>query len=448
MPDEYRTDPNGQLLINVGGNYIKANSVPAEIKFNRGGPDSAHKVSTVTVKIDVFDNKNKLNERDATMVIEVPTVNELANALKFNAESAFQVNNFPTTSKKRPLTVPFSTSSPLGGDRNALNCAKCANMIYNDNVHDIAGLDSVTGNMKLATPNDGADPNHTHWHIWKDKTQPGVYFLAFRGTHMSEGQYIDVISDISAIPIFVPLSLGAPNGTKVGIHGGFFTGISNNRDAIYDALRVNCPDLKKLYVTGHSLGAALSQVFLFFHLRDHAQKAFTYTAQTISFAAPQSIHARDSAVNQLITLFQGKSVNYVFNRDVVPLVPRMLVNRAFMTELLKDAMDVAKAKLGVPNVFLNMVSLFSGAKSADVIGQFVGVMMHTMGFCVNYDVYHDTVHVLKDKDRTVAVLQTAAERNAWFRDDTVQWNVMDLTTCIMDHTMDNYQDAVGKIVSV
>ena len=442
---------NSKLVFNVGGIYVAPSTIPAEISFNFNKASGAHKVPFVTVKTDVFDDKQKV-EKDNSVDIEVPAVADLAKAMTFDITTGFSVDNFTTSTdaSKRTRRAPYSEVSALGGDRNAAWCAKCANTVYDDVQDVIPGLVSVAGNMTLGVANDGTDPNHTRWHIWKDPSQPGVYFLAFRGTHMTPGQYIDVISDVSGIPIMVPLNLNSEDKTKVGVHGGFYTGINNNSEAIYATLADKCPDLTKLYVTGHSLGAALSQVFLFFHLRQHAVTPFSYSAQTISFAAPQSIHARGDAVNKLITLFQGKSVNFMFNRDVVPLAPRMLANKKFLTELLKDAMDVAKAKIGVSNFFLTIVNTFTGSKAAaaDMIDAFSGAIVHTMGFSENYDVYHDTVHLLRDKDKTVAMLQSAAQRNAWYRSTTINWEIMDLTTCIMDHNCDNYVDAVGRIVQV
>ncbi len=140
----------------------------------------------------------------------------------------------------------------------------------------------------------------------------------------------------------------------------------------------------------------------------------------------------------------------MFNRDVVPLVPRMLVNEKFLNELLKDAMDVAKAKLGVSNFFLSVINLFVNSKSAEekLMKDTIDSILHTMGFSENYDVYHDTVHILRDKDATVAMLQSATQRNEWFNNAAIKWEVMDLTTSIMDHNCLNYVDAVGRIVRV
>ena len=468
LPEKLESQPlSGKVqVLNVGGVYIEVPNIAASIEFDYvTKPQRYHKFHTVEIDIDVFNKditeieseKGKAYPNppmsDNKMVLEVPSVEGLAKYLKFDLSTAAEVDIFNTQNPLREESKPprhLRDICSLAADQNTLWCLKAASVVYDDDSDLIPGLTSVAGNYKdkLGKPADGTDRNHTRWHLWEDDNQPGVFILAFRGTHIRGKQYIDALSDISVVPFMVQLS--HDTDLKVGAHSGFYTGINNVRDEIYAEL--DKLSVKKLYVAGHSMGASLAQLFLFVHLRDHALKPFPYEAYAITIAAAQTIHTTNPvAIERLIELYRGKAVNFSFNRDVVPLGMQLLTNKKFVTETLKDAMTVARTKIGITNSLVSFVNFVSKSKlthTANKVSDSVfDIITETFGFCENYNTYQDTVHILRDKDRSVAIAQSASQRNAWFRDSSIDWSMMDLSTSINDHTKDNYTDAITRLVT-
>jgi hypothetical protein len=121
----------------------------------------------------------------------------------------------------------------------------------------------------------------------------------------------------------------------VYVHAGFYTAIENIFETILQALKSN--NVQSFYVSGHSLGGALAQMFglkylvcqpLVQGIHPAKDNCFvTNLCHILTFAAPMILWYGDdisAASTSLLQPWRQKCLNYMYRADPVPLLPRML----------------------------------------------------------------------------------------------------------------------------
>jgi hypothetical protein len=119
------------------------------------------------------------------------------------------------------------------------------------------------------------------------------------------------------------------------VHAGFYTAVENIFETILTALEDH--DIQTFYVTGHSLGGALAQMFGLKYLVHHLISRGIHPAQErnhnsklshiLTFAAPMILWYGDDisvASSETLHPWRKKCLNFMFRADPVPLLPRML----------------------------------------------------------------------------------------------------------------------------
>lgn len=158
-----------------------------------------------------------------------------------------------------------------------------------------------------------------------------VAVLVFRGTSLDHS-FQDVLHDAMIQPLRLCLRPGCSTGAAsyVHVHAGFNTAIENIFETILSALQSH--KVKSFYVTGHSLGAALAQVFGLKYLvqRPAAPLCSSDLLHILTFAAPMVLWYGDdhlssaAASSELLHPWRSKCLNFMHRADPVPLLPRML----------------------------------------------------------------------------------------------------------------------------
>lgn len=144
-----------------------------------------------------------------------------------------------------------------------------------------SGVDAVFGRDKTI---------ETYGLVFRSTTAPWRYIFAFRGTDST----LDMLDDCGVEPQeFVPFdsNIGVP--TDVRVESGF-NDIYKSGDgtvapmqrqlfALIDKYQVSTKPISEIYITGHSLGAALSQLFML----DVALSRPTIPTANVNFASPR-----------------------------------------------------------------------------------------------------------------------------------------------------------------
>lgn len=192
-----------------------------------------------------------------------------------------------------------------------------------------------------------------------------VEVLVFRGTSLDKS-FQDVLHDAMIQPLKlnlrsahshmhtyshnnIPLS-PQPPCPFVYVHAGFYTAIENIFDTILTALETN--NIQSFYLTGHSLGGALAQMFGLKYLVHHplSQEKCTVTQRShscklqhiLTFAAPMVLWYGDGAdisasASELLHPWRQKCLNFMYRADPVPLLPRMLSCKFCWNALIASA---------------------------------------------------------------------------------------------------------------
>jgi predicted lipase len=142
---------------------------------------------------------------------------------------------------------------------------------------------------------------------------PRVIIIALRGTHTLS----DVILDLDADQISLPGLEGAL------FHSGFYRGIANAADQLStNLLQLNWKGLP-IYVTGHSLGGAMSAILhgLWERLLPRVSKANVHSLGAYTFAMPR--YGNTNAVASMVFPY-----HIYRQRDLVPSLPPRVMNYA------------------------------------------------------------------------------------------------------------------------
>eukprot|EP01036_Dinobryon_divergens_P025616 gene25616-34183_t len=190
----------------------------------------------------------------------------------------------------------------------------------------------------------GKGANLSTWSLFVEKE---CAYVTFRGSTTMD----DWLVDLSATPAMVKTS---DPQKVIYVHGGCKNVIENEFDNILFELRKLGTKAKTVCSTGHSLGAALAQVFAtIYAFLPPDQQPLPLRSKIYTFAGPMALWIDNVIDNSDLLDSKFHCVNFVNNNDVVP---RLLCRStpAIISYLLKN--------LTGKNAFLNgLVSLITPA---------------------------------------------------------------------------------------
>ncbi len=156
--------------------------------------------------------------------------------------------------------------------------------------------------------------------IYRNQSDPGQFLIAIRGTASPS----DLLRDLDVPPTRFITASG--DTLDVDVHSGFF-GIyhgagggmaASMQQQLFSFLSENAGQISTLYVTGHSLGSALAELFTFDLAV--ASPAPAFAVVPINFAAPRV--GFSSWVNAFAAHpISAATLRVVNQYDVVPTVP-------------------------------------------------------------------------------------------------------------------------------
>ncbi|TLS37530.1 lipase family protein [Pseudalkalibacillus caeni] len=183
----------------------------------------------------------------------------------------------------------------------ALFLAICCKKTYVQFKND--GIFTVPDGFRLVTPIKAQTGNTPEWFGFVMESDSEVV-LAFRGTQTDP----DWIADADVGQERFPFTNGA------GLtHSGFTSIYKTCREQIFRAFRSVSP-FKKLYITGHSLGGALSVLAIL----DIVSNAHFDFPVMMNFGAPRTGNPRFTTVYDWLV---DRSFRVVNTHDIVPMLP-------------------------------------------------------------------------------------------------------------------------------
>lgn len=164
----------------------------------------------------------------------------------------------------------------------------------------------------------------------------------FRGTSIDKS-FQDVLHDAMIQPIKINLKSSFSDSSHftlhhnicpyVYVHAGFFTAVENIYGDILSALQNH--QVKSFYVTGHSLGGALAQIFGLKHMVLYPLTLKNLSEESscgkvlhiLTFASPMVLWCGETLsapASKMLSPWRKKCLNFMYRADPVPLLPRML----------------------------------------------------------------------------------------------------------------------------
>ena len=154
--------------------------------------------------------------------------------------------------------------------------------------------------------------------IYQNASNAGQYLIAFRGTASKD----DVFKDLEApTTAFIAVDGSKPD---VDVHEGFF-GIYHDlggsmtasmQAQLFQWIDANAAGISQLYITGHSLGSSLAELFTF----DLALTQPAFPFATIDWAAPR-VGTRKWIAAYNGNALTAQTIRIVNSHDVVPDLP-------------------------------------------------------------------------------------------------------------------------------
>lgn len=287
-----------------------------------------------------------------------------------------------------------------------------------------------------------------------------------------------------------------------GVHRGFFNRVHNQYFEIVEILRdkKKFPELEKIYVTGHSLGGALAQVFYLIYNspNEFSQEAAALKpaadfkadkvdeedrgeddklcelknnlasetkhlqvaqpknptkfcpCECITFASPQVIYyevkkSQPIRANRFYTIQNSlfeKNYNFVYHNDIVPQGPLRAKYLSFLESAVQNAYETQTDELG----FFMKPLVASGyflLNKTGAINSFLGVMHSNLSLLSkHYKVAGNTIRLGTEPN---AKIQDGLVKNV---DMTSYWDSeKDLPVSLDDHFTVNYVRAVKKFAA-
>lgn len=154
--------------------------------------------------------------------------------------------------------------------------------------------------------------------IYQNASNAGQYVIAFRGTASKD----DVFKDLEApTTAFIAVDGSKPD---VDVHEGFF-GIYHDiggsmtasmQAQLFQWIDANAAGISQLYLTGHSLGSSLAELFTF----DLALTQPAFSFATIDWAAPR-VGTRKWVAAYDGNALTAQTIRIVNSHDVIPDLP-------------------------------------------------------------------------------------------------------------------------------
>ncbi|BFG14283.1 hypothetical protein CerSpe_005570 [Prunus speciosa] len=203
--------------------------------------------------------------------------------------------------------------------------------------------------------------------IWRDSSRKRLV-IAFRGTE--QARWKDLRTDLMLAPAGLnPERIGGDFKEEVQVHSGFLSA--------YDSVRIRIISLMKLaigyiddlaeplhkwhvYVTGHSLGGALSTLLALELSSSQLAKRGVISVTMYNFGSPRVGNKKFAEVYNEKVKDSWRVVNH---RDIIPTVPRLM-------GYCHVAQPVYLATGDLRNALLDNIELSGDGYQGDVIGEY------------------------------------------------------------------------------
>ncbi len=157
--------------------------------------------------------------------------------------------------------------------------------------------------------------------IYRSTTEAGVALVAFRGTVTKADWFEDFRGNTA---IFTPVNPNVSFPSGVEVEAGFYSVYTDKGGDMKSGMRAQVfqqlaamTDLKKVYVTGHSLGASLATLFAL----DLAVSRPDLEVSSSTFASPRVGKAAWKQVYESTPGLEENTFRIFNTKDVVPMLP-------------------------------------------------------------------------------------------------------------------------------
>lgn len=204
----------------------------------------------------------------------------------------------------------------------------------------------------------GIGPFNNAWKLWQKKGDDKTYALAVRGTIEDKASIMEdiIATSVSATQVHIavgdnrnlPFTLAAVPGSET--HLGFVYGLAvlmfHKDIGILKQIKEKVPPGSKIYISGHSQGAAIATMvhaFLYYAIHDPADrynlKNSNYSLKSYVFAQPKPGNWQFCA--DFARIAASKGYAYVIN-NTLDWVPQVPVTVEFLDEPGRDLLDEHK----------------------------------------------------------------------------------------------------------
>lgn len=128
--------------------------------------------------------------------------------------------------------------------------------------------------------------------------------------------------------------------TNLFVFGGVYASLLNEWPRLLAAMQeIIASGVTKVMLTGHSLGGALAQMFIFQIMRmkeTHPELLLSLTFEAITFAAPMVlcvIGELGRSHQRLVTEWRSLCTNFTVNNDYISFLPRVCSDRKYLKKL-------------------------------------------------------------------------------------------------------------------
>lgn len=244
----------------------------------------------------------------------------------------------------------------------------------------------------------GVGPYENAWRLWQKQGEANTYAIAIRGTIESKASIKEDLLATTLDANSVQLNLGQnqtlqfrlANTGSAETHLGFSYGVAvlmfHKKVGILQAIK-NLPAGSKLYITGHSQGAALATLahsFLYYAIRENRYGLPAFSLKSYVFAQPKPGNWQYAMDFAKIAGNQGFS--YTIN-NVLDWVPQTPISIEFVDEPSKDIAaeymkGLSSGKRAIVQVGINRLQDVRGKIAAAVKE---GVEKKIQGYAANLD---------------------------------------------------------------
>ncbi|KAF3791287.1 putative feruloyl esterase A [Nymphaea thermarum] len=203
--------------------------------------------------------------------------------------------------------------------------------------------------------------------FWRDPIKRRLV-IAFRGTE--QAKWKDLRTDLMLVPAGLnPERIGGDFKQEIQVHSGFLSAYDSVRNRILSLIRTSIGFVKDdseetrptwhVYVTGHSLGGALSTLLALELSSSQMAKRRAISVTMYNFGSPRVGNKRFAEAYNEVVKDSWRIVNH---RDIIPTVPRLMGYCHVAQPIYLKAKDLR-------DVMINMELVQDGYES-DVIGEY------------------------------------------------------------------------------